>query len=303
MDWILAFMLMWSSLGGASDAYVQQQEAIAAANMQIEVTMFKDTATAETTISEPLAIVPNEVQQGDAVLIRSQSEQTVTWNKSTYPLLPFGLGYYTLLPVPIDMKPGTYEVGGQTLTILNRSFDTQRIEVTEEQNAMRYNSERIKQDQKKIDKARSDSEPTFLFNGPFIQPVAGRLTTSFGLKRYVNGVSSGSHKAIDLANPTGTEIKATNAGKIVLAEELYLTGNSIYIDHGMGLFSQYAHMSKLLVKPGDKVDAGQVIGLVGTTGFSTGPHLHFTFWIHNVQANPFYFFESSPFYWEDNNNP
>lgn len=302
MDWVLALMLAWGSLEDASDAYNQHQEAFAAANMQIEIPMFRDVTTAESTISEQLAIIPNEIHQGDAVLVRSQSEQAVTWNKTTYPLQLFGLGYYAILPIPTNMKPGTYTVGGQTLTVLEKSFETQQLEVTEQQAAMRRNTERIKQDQNKIKQARSESEPTFLFDGPFIQPVEGRLSTSYGFIRYINGSLSGRHNAIDLAAPEGTEIKATNAGKVVLAEELYLTGNAIYIDHGMGLFSQYAHMSKLLVELGDTVDVGQVIGLVGTTGFSTGPHLHFTFWIHNVQANPFHFFESSPFYWEDNNN-
>ncbi len=302
MDWLLALMLLWGSLEDASEVYTQQQEAIVAAHMQAEVSMFDNESIANSTISEELAIIPNEVQQGDAILVRSQSEQTITWNDKSYTLLPFGLGYYAILPVPASMKPNVYSIGGQSLTVLKKSFETQMLEVTEEQAAMRRNTERIKQDQKKIDAARSDSEPTFLFDGPFLQPVEGRLSTPYGFTRYINGALSGRHNAIDLAAPEGTEIKATNSGKIVLAEELYLTGNTIYMDHGMGLFSQYAHLSKLLVQSGDRVEAGQVIGLVGSTGFSTGPHLHFTFWIHNVPTNPFHFFESSPFYWENNNN-
>lgn len=302
MDWLLALMLVWGSLEDASEAYTIQQEALAAANMQVEVSMFHNESSAHSTINEQLAIIPNKIHQGDAVLVRSQSEQTITWNKKSYTLLPFGLGYYAILPVPTNMKPGAYTIEGQSLTVLKRSFENQMLEVTEQQAAMRRNTERIAQDQKKIDIARGESEPTFLFKGPFLQPVEGRLSTPFGFTRYINGDLSGRHNAIDLAAPEGTEIKATNAGRIVLAEDLYLTGNAIYIDHGMGLFSQYAHMSQLLVESGDMVEAGQVIGLVGTTGFSTGPHLHFTFWIHNVPANPFHFFESSPFYWENNNN-
>jgi murein DD-endopeptidase MepM/ murein hydrolase activator NlpD len=298
MDWLLALMVVWGSLQNASETYKQQQEAIEAAVMQGEVSMYADRLTAETTMSAQWAVIPHEIYQGDALLVRSHSEQTVTWNNRTYPLLPFGLGYYTILPVPTNMKPGQYTIGDQTVSVVSKSFETQQLQVTEQQAAMRRNTERIKEDQRKINKARSVSEPTFLFNQPFIQPVEGRLSTSYGFTRYINGAYSGRHNAIDLAAPTGTPIKATNAGKVVLAEELYLTGNAIYIDHGMGLFSQYAHMSQLHVKSGDTVEAGQVIGLVGTTGFSTGPHLHFTFWVHNIPANPFHFFESSPFFWE-----
>src|SRR5690554_5735952 len=78
MDWLLAIMLAYSSLGSASDAYDQQQEAIKAANLQVEISMFEDAASAEATISELFAIIPNIIQQGDAILVRSQTEQSVT---------------------------------------------------------------------------------------------------------------------------------------------------------------------------------------------------------------------------------
>jgi murein DD-endopeptidase MepM/ murein hydrolase activator NlpD len=163
--------------------------------------------------------------------------------------------------------------------------------------SMRQDTKRIADDQKKIDKARSQSQKEFLFSTSFIKPVEGILTTPYGYTRYVNGKLDSSHRAIDLAAKEGTPIKATNDGIVVLSEMLYLTGNAIYIDHGMGLFSQYAHLSELRVKPGDHVKQGDIIGLVGTTGFSTGPHLHFTFWAHNVPVNPDLFFNTTPFHW------
>jgi len=178
-----------------------------------------------------------------------------------------------------------------------KTFKTQRLTVSKEMESMRENTERIQADQKKIDAARADSAPSFLFDSAFIEPLKGRLTTPFGYTRYVNGKLSSSHMALDIAAPQGTPIKATNDGVVALADELYLTGNTIYLDHGMGLFSQYAHLSELHVKAGDQVKRGDTIGLVGSTGFSTGPHLHFTFWAHNVQVNPNLFFDSSPFWW------
>jgi murein DD-endopeptidase MepM/ murein hydrolase activator NlpD len=296
MDWILSFMLLLGSLESASDIHVQK-EAERLAFLQDEIIMYADEASAEAALDSTWIVYPEEVYQGDAFMIRSHEETKVEWNGKSYPLLPFVSGYYAMLPVPTNMKPGAYPIGEITVTVLTKSFDTQYLEVTEQQIAMRRNTRRIQADQLKVKEARSQSDSRFLFKDPFIQPVEGRLSTPYGFTRYINGVISGSHKAIDLAAKEGTPIQATNSGKVVLAEELYLTGNSIYIDHGMGLFSQYAHLSELMVTPGQEVQAGEIIGLVGTTGFSTGPHLHFTFWLHGVPANPNRFFGSSPFHW------
>jgi biotin carboxyl carrier protein len=244
-------------------------------------------------------LLPDSIAQGDVLLVRHNEEGEITWNDKTYLLKPFGLGYYTYLPIPVDMKAGEYEIGDQILTIQEKSFETQYLEVSKKMESMRRDTQRISADQQKINLARKESEAEFLFSSDseFVIPVEGRLSTPFGYTRYVNGSLSGRHRAIDLAAPEGTPIQATNDGIVVLAEELYLTGNAIYIDHGMGLFSQYAHLFELNVKVGDRVKQGDIIGLVGSTGFSTGPHLHFTFWAHNVPVNPDLFFGKTPFHW------
>jgi murein DD-endopeptidase MepM/ murein hydrolase activator NlpD len=267
----------------------------------MEAAYFADREAADTVMGTEWSLLPGTVYPGDVVLVRSRVEGSVDWQGKNYKLQRFGTGYYTYLPVSTGVKPGKYMIGDQTLVVEGKSFETQRLTVTSQQNSMRQNTERIQQDQVKINKARSTSHPEFLFgpNSAFMVPVeGGRLTTPYGYTRYVNGEYAGSHLAIDLAAPTGTPIYATNDGIVVLAEELYLTGNAIYLDHGMGLFSQYAHMSELKVKAGDRVKRGDVIGLVGSTGFSTGPHLHFAFWTHNVPVNPNLFFGGTPFGWD-----
>ncbi|MFH5184114.1 M23 family metallopeptidase [Paenibacillus sp. TAB 01] len=244
-------------------------------------------------------LMPKTVSQGDAVLVRRSQPGSVEWQGKTYQLQPAGTGYYTYLPVATGVKPGDYPIGDQVLKVTAQNFPKQYLQVTEELDSMRQDTKRIDADQAKIDKARSRSQPEFLYNAAFLQPIEGTLTTPYGHMRYVNGKLSGSHLALDLAAKQGTPIKAANDGVVALADSLYLTGNSIYIDHGMGLFSQYAHLSELRVKTGDAVKRGDIIGLVGTTGFSTGPHLHFTFWVHNVPANPHRFFNTTPFQWTD----
>lgn len=242
-------------------------------------------------------LLPDHTYPGDLVLVRSETAGEVEWQGKTYTLQPYLSGYFMYLPIPRTTKPGTYPIGDAQLTVGEKTFKSQYLEVTKEMESMRKNTERIEADQKKINEARANSAPTFLFDSTFIEPLKGRLTTPFGYTRYVNGKLSSSHMAIDLAAPQGTPLKATNDGVVALADDLYLSGNTIYLDHGMGLFSQYGHLSEMHVKTGDEVKKGDIIGLVGTTGFSTGPHLHFTFYVHNIPSNPNLFFDTTPFEW------
>lgn len=247
-------------------------------------------------------LLPSQASVGDVVLVRHNEPGEVEWQGKTYQLQSFGTGYYTYLPISMQVKPGEYPVGEAMLTVKAKKFQTQYLQVSQQLESMRQDTARIQADQKKIDAARSKSEPEFLYDSAFIQPVQGILTTPYGYTRYVNGKWDSSHTAIDLAAKEGTPIQATNDGVVALADSLYLTGNAIYLDHGMGLFSQYAHLSELRVKTGDRVKKGDIIGLVGSTGFSTGPHLHFTFWAHNVPTNPNLFFGTTPFSWNDQGN-
>jgi murein DD-endopeptidase MepM/ murein hydrolase activator NlpD len=265
--------------------------------LKMESALYGTKDDAKAVIGSKWKLVPDNAAPGDVVLVRHNEPGSITWLNKTYTLQPYGTGYFTYLPITMSAKPGKYPIGDQTLTIEPKKFETQYLKVTAQMESMKQDAGRIAADQKKIDLARSKSEPEFLFSGPFVQPVEGILTTPYGHTRYVNGKYDSSHMAIDLAAKEGTPIKATNDGVVALAETLYLTGNAIYIDHGMGLFSQYAHLSELRVKTGDRVKQGDIIGLVGTTGFSTGPHLHFTFWAHNVQVNPNLFFNTTPFRW------
>jgi murein DD-endopeptidase MepM/ murein hydrolase activator NlpD len=97
-----------------------------------------------------------------------------------------------------------------------------------------------------------------------------------------------------LAAPTGTPIEATQAGIVRFAGELILTGNTVVVEHGMGIFSQYYHMNTLAVEEGDFVEPKDIIGSVGTTGFSTGPHLHFCIYVNGAYVDPAVFLTESP---------
>jgi murein DD-endopeptidase MepM/ murein hydrolase activator NlpD len=107
------------------------------------------------------------------------------------------------------------------------------------------------------------------------------------------------HSGLDIAAPTGTPIVATNNGRVTLSMDLILTGNTIVIDHGQGLFSVYYHMHERFVEEGHLVERGETIGTVGSTGFSTGPHLHFTMSYYRHNLEPGYFLVGEPITFEN----
>ncbi|NGQ95749.1 M23 family metallopeptidase [Brevibacillus sp. SYP-B805] len=251
-----------------------------------------------------LRVQPARTYPGDVLFVRSKNARAVTLFQKTYNLIPSSGEYVRFIPVPIDTKPAVYPLqtadgkARTQVTVQPKTFAVDAITVSQQMNSMRQNTARINADQQKIYRARSTSAPVPYFEGAFVMPVQGRLTTPYGYQRVVNGKPESRHLAIDIANKEGTPVVASNNGKVVLAEPLYLTGNTIMIDHGLNLFSSYAHLSKLEVKPGQLVKKGQVIGRVGTTGFSTGPHLHYAMLIGNTFINPNPFFSASPYQWK-----
>lgn len=271
-----------------------------------------------------LTVKPEVSYPGDTVLVQASQEGWITFNGKLYKLHEGPAGYLTFLPIPIDQKPselviqwtplekGVLSVKNEvdlkeseesdaskaTLTIKEKSFSTQYLTVKKEQEEMRRDTKRIEEDQKKVSQALSSPIEEPLFSGGFLQPLEGRVSTMFGHTRYVNGEFSSRHLAIDIAAPEGTPIIAPANGKVVLAEPLYLSGNRVIIDHGIELYTSFSHLSRLDVQVGDEVEKGDIIGLVGSTGFSTGPHLHHAVYVHGYAVNPELFFGSDPFEWE-----
>jgi len=129
--------------------------------------------------------------------------------------------------------------------------------------------------------------PQWLGEGRFIFPAPGNARTNFGQRRLFNNYHRSSHKGVDVASPYGSSIIASNSGRVVLARDLYYAGKAVIIDHGIGVFSFYCHFSKILVKRGDFVRRGDVIGKVGATGRVTGPHLHWAVSVAGKSVDPF----------------
>jgi len=172
---------------------------------------------------------------------------------------------------------GDGKVEQQAVAVTPRTYEIQRIDKLD-QNMVTPDpatEARIKSDQAKVKAARATPSDRRDFLGPFIWPAKGPISGVYGSQRILNGTPKAPHFGTDIAAPEGSPIVAPAAGVVRFAEtDLYLTGGTVIIDHGFGIYSSYLHMSRVDVKPGQEVAQGQAIGAVGKTGRATGPHLH-----------------------------
>lgn len=205
-----------------------------------------------------------------------------------------------LVGIDVAQPPGTYrlrvDVSGadtvpQTTTrrmaIVARTFPTRRLRVDPsfvEPDAKTV--ERISREQAFLGETFKQSAQSRLWEAPFARPVPGQATSAFGARSVFNGQVRGQHTGADFVGATGTPIVAPNAGRIVAARDLFFTGNTVIIDHGLGVFSTLAHLSRVDVVEGATVEAGAVIGLVGATGRVTGPHLHWSLRVAGARVDP-----------------
>lgn len=188
--------------------------------------------------------------------------------------------------------------GGQaqthTFAVAAQTYKNQHIKGVQKKH-ITPDPAQVKRSQKEaqqIKAARTGFSPTFAaLAGGFKTPVEGApITGVYGSKRTYNGQERSWHKGLDLAAPTGTPVYAPADGIVRAAlDETFFNGNTIIIDHGYGLFSLYAHLNDMLVTPGEEIDQGMLIGKVGSTGRSTGPHLHLGFYWHHTPLDPLAF--------------
>ena len=214
---------------------------------------------------------------------------------------PDGDGLTVLLPISYNETPGNYTLSIQardktfdyTIMVADREFEIQNLTISESTVGSTNTAEANQEWEQKIEPLKMLASPDKYWEGLFMQPVQGEITTEFGSIRYTNGsATSTRHSGIDIAAAQGTPVAAANNGKILFADFLQLTGNTVVIDHGFGLKSFYYHMDSLDVKEGDMVKTGDIVGAVGSTGYSTGPHLHYSLLVNNVFINPWTAFES-----------
>tara|TARA_B100001057_G_scaffold394692_1_gene403944 strand:+ start:479 stop:1285 length:807 start_codon:yes stop_codon:yes gene_type:complete len=165
-----------------------------------------------------------------------------------------------------------------TKKVLKRKYNIQRIDGLEESKVTPPESvyKRIKKENNAIGQARAINSNLQFFKEKFIMPVEGIISGVYGSQRILNGKPRWPHYGIDIAAKQGTMIKSSGSGKVTMAEDdLYYTGGTVIMDHGHGISSIYSHLENVLVSVGDQINQGDIIGTVGSTGRSTGPHLDF----------------------------
>jgi murein DD-endopeptidase MepM/ murein hydrolase activator NlpD len=207
--------------------------------------------------------------------------------------------WQALVGIDLDQRPGSYLIAAEAqvgatvlhqsraLVVAPRKFPTRTLRVNPAfVNPSPAELTRIRADQSFLADVYARPSPTRLWSAPFVRPVPGEANSSFGTRSVFNGEPRSPHGGTDFLSPTGTPIKSPNAGRIVCARDLYFTGNTVIIDHGLGMFSMLAHLSRIDVKEGDTVTSSQVVGLVGATGRVTGAHLHWALSVNGARVDP-----------------
>jgi murein DD-endopeptidase MepM/ murein hydrolase activator NlpD len=174
-----------------------------------------------------------------------------------------------------------------TLNVVPKTFPTRTLTVNDAfVNPPASAAERIAQDARDLAAIWAHPAGSRLWTGPFVRPVPHEANSAFGSRSVFNGQKRSPHAGADFLSPAGTPVKAPNSGRVVLARDLYYSGNTVIVDHGLGLFSLFAHFSAITVHEGDAVRTGDQLGLVGATGRVTGPHLHWAVNVNGARIDP-----------------
>lgn len=203
-----------------------------------------------------------------------------------------------IVGLPLTLKPGKQKLEymddkGQNLIqsfeIEQKAYKTQRLTIKNKRKVNPYANDmpRILSDKERIQKALANFDADIpVTDLQLIQPVQGRYSSPFGLKRFFNEQPRKPHSGLDIAAPTGTPILAAASGTITETGDYFFNGKTIFIDHGQGFVTMYCHLNKIGVEAGQKVKVGEIIGEVGETGRVTGAHLHWSVALNKALVNP-----------------
>ena len=205
-----------------------------------------------------------------------------------------------IIATDLETKPGSYELRFKrgrrevikAIEIVGGEYGSENIKLpTGMVKLGTSNTKRVTKEQAALNELWTKSSMEPLWKGPFIMPVKGRVSAEFGLSRIMNNTARPPHSGMDIAAPRGRPVLAANSGIVAFVGEFFFNGKFVVIDHGAGIFTIYAHLSKIRTISGETVEKGAVIGNVGSTGRSTGPHLHFGVKIGRVRVSPAELFE------------
>ena len=194
----------------------------------------------------------------------------------------------------ISVKPGRYRMvvsaGGNKrsagIKVQAHAFPVIRVTLPADKVTLSEEDTKRVQREEELLSALWKEQTEQQWEGSFMMPLPNEISTQFGVKRLINDERQSIHRGIDIRGTKGEEVRASNRGTVVLAEELFFGGNTLVLDHGMGIYSVYMHLERFHKNRGEAVAKGDIIGSVGTTGRSTGPHLHIGVKVQGVSVNP-----------------
>lgn len=236
--------------------------------------------------------------QGQVVLARLTGADAeavgLSLGGTQYAMAREGDTWWAVVGIGALFQPGEYAVtatwnGGSAsvgVAVVAADFGREEIELPPETSELLLDPQRIQEERQVLAAAHATFTPRRLWQGLFVMPAQGLISNPFGLMRSINGGRYIPHSGTDIVADEGTSVVAANDGKVVLARELYLFGNSVVIDHGGGVLTGYHHLSRIDVAQGQTVAKGEAIGAVGETGLVTGPHLHWELVVHSVRVDP-----------------
>jgi murein DD-endopeptidase MepM/ murein hydrolase activator NlpD len=254
-------------------------------------------------VSTPASAIPEQalVPGGIAIIdLHSYTPETrITFDNRKTTVFRHENNWYALAGIPLSAKPGTYQFqikqqDGSTriasVDVKAKKYKEQHLTIKNKRkvNPNKEDMERITQE--RVRKRAAKNHWTAGYPDiDFIWPVTGEISSIFGLRRFFNEQERNPHNGLDIAAPEGTDIRVTADGTVIEAGDFFFSGNMVYVDHGQGLISLYAHLSRIDVKPGDVLRRGDILGAVGQTGRVTGAHLHFAVLANGVLVDPLYF--------------
>jgi len=240
-------------------------------------------------------VSPKSVNLGDTLRITCPPDFTsVSFNGRTARLFAQPDGKrFGLLPISVKdstgpsalmlVREGSAQPVQLFISIRKTIFPTQNVKLSPEIEALHSTPEEMAL----LNSFKVEISDTRFWQDPLAAPVSGCMTSPFGVKRLHNGKPTGEyHGGVDQRTPAGEPIRAVAAGTVTFAQQFNVLGNAVGIDHGQGLESMYLHMSKLVATPGAQVQRGDILGYAGSTGRSTGPHLHWVLYVNSINVNP-----------------
>ena len=244
-------------------------------------------------VPDPRVVFPASVQQGAMVIGKVPAGSTVTHGGrqlrvTGYGSVVFGVARDQSGPVSVSVRRPDGSVQEAAIQVTARDWPVERVSGVPPKTVSppQEIAERIAREQARVAAARTRDEAGTGFAERFQWPVRGRISGRFGNHRVYNGTPGAPHSGMDIAAANGTPVAAPASGVVSFADDLYLTGGTVVLDHGHGISSNFLHLSRMDVAPGDTVRQGEVIGAVGATGRATGPHLHWGMNWFDVRIDP-----------------